>query len=819
MPVKKLGSISVLSLCSFSAFAANIHTLTPDNQREAIVAEIKQGHFESGIVKLNHLRQRYPFDQKILADYIIVLYQNKRFDNDQLSILKNLNIAQFPQYGQITLVRALRDLKQLSLAQKYAIAFNQHHASLDLQLILGVIQAEAHENEAAKKTLHQINPERLSAEQQAQLAYGYRLLDMPIESLKAANLAIKTEHPSLNIQEQYIYALMLNSDFDKAQAYIQQNNLTTKMPNIDDLVKLREFSQRIRDAIQYAKAKSYQGDILESYTKVDQVISEMQAFEPQLPQDMQLRRAFYYDYIYILNFRYKSQQVLNQVDKLNLPYAQMPPYIRHALADSFSRVNQPKQAEYLYKTLLKEKNYPDFNVYSSLYYALIAQEKYKEANQLILDMDHLLPTFSYSAAKGVDRTTHSDRAEYLSLKGLNYAYQNRLDKAERYFEELVARAPQNIGYQNNLATIQRWREKPLTSQKTLQQFNGIEPISTSTLINQMQNDQALSRIKAWRQQNQVLVAQIPEDTGVILSKKELDDRDHASIQHESLLAKNRSDQTNVLQSLTGSSEYEHRTQINSPWFANNYRVFATLAQREAKYTDENISDHRYGLGLEWANNNRFANVQLTQNTYSSDIGLILNWTQRLNDHWQYGLGFDSYADIPLQAVKQSYEGKSYSAQLGWQANESRKAGLGYQATKINDGNLRHAVVASFDQNIYSNVKHITRLNLRNEYQINSNITASYFNPRHSNSAEVTLIHDWLTWRNMNRQMNQHFEIGTGAFSQADYSTKPLFNVLYRHDWKLSRTWSLNYGIGWSNHPYNEENERRTYAQFGFEGRF
>jgi hypothetical protein len=39
-------------------------------------------------------------------------------------------------------------------------------------------------------------------------------------------------------------------------------------------------------------------------------------------------------------------------------------------------------------------------------------------------MDHLLPTFIYSQAKGVNKATHDDRFEYLALKGLNYAYRN-----------------------------------------------------------------------------------------------------------------------------------------------------------------------------------------------------------------------------------------------------------------------------------------------------------------------------------------------------------------------------------------------------------
>ncbi|MFW1665451.1 poly-beta-1,6 N-acetyl-D-glucosamine export porin PgaA [Acinetobacter ursingii] len=809
-----IGIISLYSITTIS-FA-----ITPqDQQREAIIAEIKQGKLETGIAKLESLRARYPNDQRILADDIIVLYQNNAFGLEQISLVKNLNLQTYPEYGQLVLIRALRDLKQLDLAQYYAQQFNQRHFSNDIQLLLGIIQAESKKNAQAQASLKSIDSKSLSAEQLAQLAYAYRLLNMPVEALQAANLAIAAPQPSRNIQEQYIYALILNSDFRSAEQYIQQHQLEQKIPNIRYTVKTQEFSQKIKNAIQYYKVKNYQGEVTESYLILDQVLAQMQAYESELPNDPTLRRLFYYDYIYALNFRDRYHEAIQTLIKLDQPYEQMPPYVRQAAADSFLKVRQPAQAEYLYKSLLKEKNYPDYSVYSGLYYALIEQEKFDEANKLIQEMDHLLPTFRYSAAKGVDKTTHEDRAEYLALKGLNYAYRNEQAKAERYFQDLVAKAPNNIGYQNNLATVQRWREKPLTSSATLSQFNGIEPVSISTLVNQMQNSQALSRVADWREQNQLLTLTAPDDTGVQQSKKELEDRNHASIQHQSTFSRSRADQPEVLQNLTGSSEREHQTRINSPWFADDYRAYVDLVQRKAEFKGEDLTDERYGVGLEWANNRRWANLQLSQRSHSNDVGIQLDWSHWLNDHWQYALGFDSQADIPLQALKQGDDGKAYKAKLLWQANESRKAGLAYQFTDIDDGNHRHEIVGYFSQQIYQAPHHITRMTLRNEYDKNSDVQVNYFNPRYSNSAEVILTHDWMTWRNYERHFSQHFEVGTGAFSQADYSTKALFNVLYRHDWQLSRTWSMNYGIGWSNHPYDEENEHKTYAQFGFEGRF
>nr|WP_241675258.1 poly-beta-1,6 N-acetyl-D-glucosamine export porin PgaA [Acinetobacter guerrae] len=810
-------SVTIISLCSISiiSFAS-----TPqDQQREAIIAEIKQGKIETGIAKLESLRARYPNDQRLLADYIIILYQNHAFGVGQISLLKNLDLKTYPEYGQLVLIKALRDLKQLDLAEQYAKQFNQRQSSNDMQLLLGVIQAESKKKPQAVQTLKSINLKSLNAEQLAQLTYAYRLLDMPVDALIAANLAITTSQPSLNIQEQYIYALMMNSDFRTAEQYIQQQQLEQKIPNISYTVKTREFSQKIKNAIQYYKVKNYQGEVTESYLILDQVLAEMQSYENELPSDPTLKRLFYYDYIYALSFRNRYADALQALAKLDQPYDQIPPYVRQAAADSFLKTRQPAQAEYLYKSLLKEKNYPDYSVYSGLYYALIEQEKFDEANKLVQDMDHLLPTFRYSAAKGVDKTTHEDRAEYLALVGLNYAYRNEHAKAERYFQALVSKAPNNVGYQNNLATVQRWREKPLTSSATLSQFNGIEPISISTLVNQMQNNQALTRVADWREQNRLLTAIASDDTGVQQSKKELEDRNHASIQHQSMFSRSRADQPEVLQNLTGSSEREHQTRINTPWFADDYRAYVDLAQRKAEFRGEDLTDERYGVGVEWANNRRWANLELSQRSHSNDVGIQVDWSQWLNDHWQYVLGFDSQADIPLQALKQGDDGKAYKAQLLWQANESRKAGVAYQFTDIDDGNHRHEIVGYFSQQIYQAPHHITRLTLRNEYDKNSDIQVNYFNPRYSNSAEVILTHDWMTWRNYERHFSQHFEVGTGAFSQADYSTKALFNILYRHDWQLSRTWSMNYGIGWSNHPYDEENEHKTYAQFGFEGRF
>ncbi len=64
---------------------------------------------------------------------------------------------------------------------------------------------------------------------------------------------------------------------------------------------------------------------------------------------------FHYDYLYALDFRGRSKEVIENFTQLNIPLEKLPAYVRHAIADSYLAEQKPKQAELAYKTLLNEK--------------------------------------------------------------------------------------------------------------------------------------------------------------------------------------------------------------------------------------------------------------------------------------------------------------------------------------------------------------------------------------------------------------------------------------------------------------------------------
>ncbi|WP_254592190.1 poly-beta-1,6 N-acetyl-D-glucosamine export porin PgaA [Acinetobacter bouvetii] len=808
-------------LFSSLSYAELIYNNTVDRQREEVVPLIKQGQVDAGLKKLRQFLILQPNNQKLIADYVVMAYENNKFVESDVKYLKGIKPTEFPDYGKVNVLKALRDLKKFDLAEYWAKKFAETDQNQMWTVWIGVLQAEGGKADQARKTLAPIDINYVDADYLAQLAYTYRLLNMPIEAMNAANLAIE-KNKNLSTEEQYVLALMVNADYAKAEQYLKKNNSFAKQPQLSTTVKISEFTQRIQNAVQYYKLTVYRGGT-QPYQQLDQVIADMDRYEAQLPNDPKLKQQFYYEYIYVLNERNLSKKVLDQIPKTGLSIEQMPPYVRQAIADAYLKAQQPKVAEKIYKDLLKIPNYANFKLYEGLYYAFIEQEKFQSANQLLQEMDKALPTFQYSNAKGVDKVTHDDRIEYLTLVGLNYVYRQEYAKAEQYFEDLVAKAPNNVVYQSNRALVQRWRENPQRSEWILSQWDGIEPVDQGVQIEHLQNIQALGDIQLWRSQLAYLMQTMPDDTAVIKSKKELEDRNHASIQHLSTLSESDSNNSALLNRLKGSREQDHLTRLNSPWFFDNYRTYVDHSIRSAKYDQGKIDDQRVGLGLEWASRRKTANIMLSQsidNERNQDrFGVLVNWSQWLNDHWQYALGFNSQADIPLQALKKGNEGKAYTFGLNWQQNESREAGLAYQFTDIDDGNARHEASVYVKQQILQGPHHLTSLILGGFYSQNHDVVVDYFNPEESYSGELTLQHDWITWRKYNKNFTQHFEATVGAFGQKGFSTEPIYNVLYQHNWQLSRTWSLNYGIGWGRHPYDGDDEDRTYGTVGFKGNF
>ncbi|WP_151743184.1 poly-beta-1,6 N-acetyl-D-glucosamine export porin PgaA [Acinetobacter calcoaceticus] len=813
----------MLKKCVFSLvyiLPLNLYAAQVDELREQAIHTYKTGQTHQAIFQLDQLLNKYPHDQKLLADYLVVMSNEK---NDLVTFsqhLANINPVTFPQYGQLPLIRNFRDFKHFKNAIDWSNKFNIQK-TLDGQILLAVLYAEAQDVVKAKAQLAQVNSKNLKTDQLVQIAYAYRLINLPVDALSAIEQAYKQQPKSFAVLQEYSYDLAAVGAYNKAQQLLLASDKNAEIESLQHWLQVSEFSQRVNNAIARYKYLNREGmSDSEGFAELDAVLKQGEQMQPLIqPSDPNYLR-FHYDYIYALDFRGRTRTVLDQFTKLNVPLEKLPAYIRHAIADSYLAERQPQQAELAFKTLLTEKNYPDMTVYTGLYYSDIEQEKYKQAEQFLSEVDQLVPMYKYSQAKGVDKTSHPDRDDYITLQGMHLAYANHLDQAEKHFQKQVDLAPANEGLINNLARVERWRDKPLQSKQTISRLNGLTPVAKDTRINQMQNAQALGDIPEWRKNTESLLEYYPEDGGVIKSRKELDDRNRPTISHSTTWGQSKADSSSdSVSGQNGLKDREMETRLNSPWIKDNYRLFAWHQDRYGEYRFGDVHDQRYGVGAEWQANRKALSAILSQSTDGGQAGVRLDWSQWLNDHWQYQLQYDSQANIPLQAIDAGEDGQAYRAALTWQKDESRQIGASYGLTDISDGNKQQEFSTFWRERLFDAPHHITYGTVRGFYGSNSQDQTAYFSPSNHYSAELNLSHDWVTWREYERSFKQHFEAGVGLYKQADYSARPTYSLQYQHQWQLSRTWQLNYGIGWQYHPYDGHDEQHTYGIFGFEGRF
>lgn len=156
--IMKLNFNKLTLSCGTLLFSTLLHaelifpdTDSIDQQREKTVILIKQGQVDVGLEKLRQLLSLQPNHQKLIADFVVLSYAAHAFTESDISYLSNIQPTQFPQYGKVSVVKALRDLKQFALAEQYAKQFYAIDRDPNWQVLIGVLQAESGQKIVAKK--------------------------------------------------------------------------------------------------------------------------------------------------------------------------------------------------------------------------------------------------------------------------------------------------------------------------------------------------------------------------------------------------------------------------------------------------------------------------------------------------------------------------------------------------------------------------------------------------------------------------------------------------------------------------------------------
>lgn len=857
-----IGCVTCISL----AHAVPLADRTGVNQqRESAVQQAKQGQLIPAIEVLKKLHQQYPNDVKVIADLIVV--QRLAGQNAaivQLTRKNNLQAqaVQIPVYAHTAWLGALRDERQSQIAFDIArqlvdqrtkqqastasedrITFQNWPANMPFDLwYYTTLAAEAGQTQLVQQLIPLLenDPQQsgsLDADQYARLAYIQRLTGLNEQAVTSSQKAlILNPQQRLALEQQFAALNSLNKVSEAYQLALQHPEVfpaSSVWP-----VKAEWLSLNLQAALKQKEALEAQGQYQQARDLLDQNLLKLQQALDKLDKNQTEYLPLYNDYLYTLRVRELMSVLVNEYQQLSVSEQfQLQPYAKRAVADAYLALGQPQQAHAIYQYLLDNLPEPDAELFIADYYALIDQEKYNQAGDLLKRLDQQFPAMpaevSVSATDDnrVNSTTDNlinsnarkTRVRVEQVLALDAAYRNRLDIAGPLLQHLVQENPDNINLANDYATILNWRGLPEASEQVVQQAYIQAPYNVGLDLTHATNARDLQHYIEWQSALAKAAQKAPQNSGVLKGQQEWQDRKRVTLQSNLNIGHSKADKP-IANSINGSRDREWYTRINSPWLDSqmigNWRIFADHQDRWADLEPTHQRDQRLGVGAEWQQDRKNAWFMVNQQFDTSQTGFGIGWSHWLNDHWRYRLGFENHSSqIPLRALESGLKADSYQAGLDWRQHESRSASFGYQALDISDGNLRQSVYAAFNQRLFANEYHMTTGGLEAFYDTNSQPGGSYFNPDHSLSYGVNLSHDWLTWRRDSQSFNQHFKVATGISKQAGFSGKNYLNALYQHEWQLNRTWQISYGIGRGSQVYDGNREQRTYGVLGLTGAF
>lgn len=802
-------------------------------KREQAVLAARAGKLIEAISQLEQLALQAPKDMAVKADLIVLLRQAGR--NQQINdIGRTLLPDDMPDYALMPWIAALRDTQAYGRAELLILKLKQRLrvkpgsikgvSEQNLDIYLALVRVESGQKQAARRTVNALSRKRLSADQYAQIAYIYRQLDDPLTCLNYTDIALSMDADNHLALQQMVAALTdigaSTRAYDIASQYPALFPPALLLRLHSDTVVLQ-----LKDAVSEYNRLSAQGQAAQGRILLDSSLRRIEQALASLPQDNPQHLRLSYDYVYGLRVRERMQDVITAFQQL-MPEQQQqaPAYVRRALADAYLALQQPQQALALYQQLLNENEQPDPELYTTTYYAYIESENYSEAAPILQKLDREVPAFRYSEQRGADPVANWQRLDIDQLTALDSAYRNQLDKAEQQLAGLYARAPKNSGIMSNYATVLNWRGLPQQADAVVQLAQASDPDSTALALNSANNARDLQQYPRWQQTLAGLLQDIPDNSGVQRNLADWQDRLRPSIESRLNFGRSRADQQTS--TVNGSQDAEWYTRLNSPWLQQHWRLFAEDQVRYSDFADDSETDQRAGVGVEWQKERKNAWLKLSQQMDGSeDMGLSLGWSHWLNDNWRYQLSYARRADdVPLRAVRDGVAASAYGFGVDWRANESRQASFSYRMLDMTDNNRRQSFSAAGSQRVFASAHHITTagVNLyyeKNSYEKNSLRNVSYFNPQQSQSVGLSLSHDWISWRQYERDFTQHFAVSGGVSRQSGYSHHPYVDFLYKHDWQLSRRWSVNYGMGWGSRAYDDSREQRLYAVLGLTGVF
>jgi len=807
---------------SLLVMSTQVYANDGDTNHQTALKLAREGDLDKSIRIFQELIKQHPETVRFQYDYILILNWDGN-DDEVLAQANKINISDAPVYVLEAVARASRNKKLFKKSEKlYRLALQKIPDRTDSKLGL------------ASVLIDRKNPK---------------------EALTIL-LPLKEKYPdNTNILSVLLYAYQSQGDWLKALALcdrmlaLDQNNEAARRSRIFMLDNIGATTLAYNEAKQYealfkkeemAKIRWNRAAFLVRSGKIDKedgtprfeeidesirFIQENIEYANTLPSNLSTwwKTRARFDLIVALHARDRMREVVDEYLLLKKQHIKIPSYVLIAVADAYLDLREPETARDLYQSVLSQTSTKRrdsnqiFNAKISLYYALLEAEQTKEATLWIQQLAKNLPPKIEFRKKDNHPARSKNNSRKLTaelLVALDLAYNDDLQEAQTRLENLSKKAPNNQEIRNALTNIYYWRGWPRKAEKTFELNLEYDPDNKDIQISHLQR---LIDLRKYHQAETELAN---------LKATHSYDRE---LQRQSKLWDIHNDWEFNLEvnggessgSQEGSKDLDFESYLYSKPIGYKFRPFVRHKWGEGEFPEGKGSGFRTGVGVEYTVPDWLLTAELHHNQFASNqFGGRIAVKYDLDDLLSYSVSFDSLAsDTPLRALSSDIDANSINGGINYRVSESRDFDLSASYMAFSDDNDRYNVAGSYNERWLTSARYKFSTVLELYHSGNSSSDGPYFSPSKDLALGLTLVNEYLTYRDYDFTMHQNLKINFGNYWQENFNSGIVGSVSYEHQWSASDKTELAYGINGFSKLYDADREDGWQAYLRLNWRF
>ncbi len=502
------------------------------------------------------------------------------------------------------------------------------------------------------------------------------------------------------------------------------------------------------------------------------------------------RAAF--DLVTALAAQNRYSEALSQYQAL-LSKGLKPPYwAKQAAADSLLALERPNEAIRLYRDVLRMVP-RSFQARMGLFYALQEARRWKETWDLLEAMDRETPTGHWSGRRFIPNW---DKMEVGLARGWLLAYEDRLEEAQNYLEDLKERAPGNNGTRVALGHLYLWRGWPRKAWTELSIANTREPSDPGISVGLIYTLDALGHHREARSGITELSKRYPANKHVkqLAEKLSVDDMREIAVD------------TAMGFDDDGAGDWSFRVEGSRHWSLGR-RLYSYLYWQKGELDDISDTYWRMGLGIRHRiNPSWYWEGEISGDLEGHDGTGVAAWTAFTpDDYWEFSAGYNSFStDIQLRARTEDITSDETWLRTAYRWSEWRWTSIKASFRSFSDRNNRYSLLCNYTQGLWVGRDWISRLMLDIYASHGTRKDAPYFNPRNDFSISMTHLLQRTSLRLYNRSIIHRLFVTLGMYFQQGFSGHAISSMRYEQERTFGLRQSLLCGMELSHNVYDGE---------------